>query len=65
MWVKRSSLQLSVALILALTTRSYMTACIFFTLGVFERMEENEKEKIRERIEFDNMMKSVIRNPLR
>ena len=46
MWFKKSSVQLSAAVILALTTRNYMTAGIFFTLGVFERMEENE-EKIR------------------
>ena len=45
MWFKKSSVQLSAAAILALTTRNYMTAGIFFALGVVERMEENEEEK--------------------
>ena len=53
MWFKKSSVQLSAVLILALTTRNYMTAGIFFTLGVVERMEENEEEEIRKRIEHD------------
>ena len=47
MWFKKSSVQLSAAVILALATKNYMTAGIFFTLGVFERMEENEEEERR------------------
>ena len=47
MWFKKSSVQLSAAVILALATRDYMTAGIFFTLGVVERIDECEKEKIR------------------
>ena len=44
MWFKKSSVQLSAAVILELTTRNYTTAGIFFTMGVFERMKENEEE---------------------
>ena len=45
MWFRKSSVQLSAAAILALATMNYMTAGIFFTLGVFERMKENEEEE--------------------
>ena len=45
MWFKKSYLSLSAAAILALTTRNYMAAGIFFTLGVFGRMKENEEEE--------------------
>ena len=51
MWFKKSSLKLSAAAILALATRDYMAAGIFFTLGVFKRMDENEEEKRREQEE--------------
>ena len=45
MWFRKSYVQLSAAVILALTTRNYMTAGIFFTLGMFERIRENEEIK--------------------
>ena len=49
----KSSVQLSAAVILALTTKDYITAGVFFTLGIFERLKEHEEEERRRRVESD------------
>ena len=51
MWFKKSSVQLSAAVVLALTTKDYITAGIFFTLGIFERVEEKRIEQVERRID--------------
>ena len=51
MWFKRSSVQLSAAVVLALTTKDYTTAGVFFTLGIFERMEEERIEQVERRVD--------------
>ena len=60
MWFKKSYISLSAGVVLTLFTENYITAGIFFIMGVFERMEENEGEKIRRR-ELDNINKYIIR----
>ena len=47
MWVKKSSISLSASAVSALYAKNYTTACIFFIMGVFERMEENEEKIMR------------------
>ena len=62
MWFKRSSVQLSAAVVLALTTKDYITAGIFFTLGIFERIEEERIEQVERRIDriVDNEIKDLL-----
>ena len=47
MWVKKSFISLSASVVSALYAKNYTTACIFFVMSVFERMEENEEEERR------------------
>ena len=45
MWFKKTSVQLSASVVSALYAKNCTTACIFFVMGVFERMKENEEEE--------------------
>ena len=60
MWFKKSSVQLSAAVVLALTTKDYITAGVFFTLGIFERMEEERIEQAEIRIDNDKEILSEL-----
>ena len=59
MWFKKSSVQLSAAVVLALTTKDYITAGVFFTLGIFERMEEERIGQVEKRV--DHISKNDIK----
>ena len=46
MWFNSSNEPLSAAVILALTTREYLTAGILFVVGLMERKVENEDRDV-------------------
>ena len=55
-WFKKSSVQLSASVVSALYAKNSTTACIFFVMGVFVRMKENEEEERKGYVVLERMI---------